>query len=104
MADQPHTSRTAWRAQASSRPGISVIVPSLNEGELLRRTINSLRSGLPENGEIIVVDDGSTDGGADFWTGETRSTRAAPPARPAWLGKGAQFRGAARGRPNHRVL
>ena len=44
---------------------MSVVVPSHNEGANLRRTVNSLLAGLPDDGEIIVVDDQSTDGSAD---------------------------------------
>jgi GT2 family glycosyltransferase len=38
----------------------------LNEGEYLQRTVQSLMAGLPDDGEILVVDDGSTDRSADF--------------------------------------
>jgi GT2 family glycosyltransferase len=44
---------------------ISVVVISRNEGEELRRTVENLDDTLPESGEIVVVDDGSTDGSAD---------------------------------------
>lgn len=44
---------------------ISVIVISRNEGRELRRTVENLEDTLPESGEIIVVDDGSTDRSAD---------------------------------------
>ena len=44
---------------------LSVIVVSHNEGEYLRRTVESLISDLPSDGEIVVVDDGSTDGSSD---------------------------------------
>lgn len=47
-------------------PGISVVIVSLNEGEYLRRTVDNLMASIPEDGEIIVVDDGSVDGSADF--------------------------------------
>jgi GT2 family glycosyltransferase len=47
-------------------PGISIVIVSLNEGEYLRRTVDNLIATLPEDGEIIVVDDRSEDGSADF--------------------------------------
>jgi glycosyltransferase involved in cell wall biosynthesis len=47
-------------------PRISVIVVTLNEGDNLRRTVENLRKRIPPSGEIIVVDDGSTDGSTDF--------------------------------------
>ncbi|HTX39063.1 MAG TPA: glycosyltransferase family 2 protein, partial [Bryobacteraceae bacterium] len=61
---------------------LSVVVISLNEGEALRRTVESLQAKLPEPWEIIVVDDGSTDGSAGF-LGEGRPgvTLLRPPAR-----------------------
>ena len=50
---------------------LSVIVISLNEGESLRRTVDSLLDSLPHSSEIIVseiivVDDGSTDQSTGF--------------------------------------
>jgi len=44
------------------RPPISVIVVTLNEGDYLRQTVEHLERSLPSDSEIIVVDDGSTDG------------------------------------------
>lgn len=44
---------------------VSAVVVSHNEGDHLRRTVDSLLAGLPPDGEIVVVDDGSTDGSAD---------------------------------------
>jgi GT2 family glycosyltransferase len=62
--------RTTMSSQSASRY-VSVVVVTLNEGEYLRRTIDSLAATLPDNGEIIVVDDGSSDGSADFLKGGT---------------------------------
>jgi glycosyltransferase involved in cell wall biosynthesis len=45
---------------------LSVVIISLNEGESLRRTVDNLLDGLPPQSEIIVVDDGSTDGSTGF--------------------------------------
>lgn len=45
---------------------ISIVIPSFNRRELLRLTLDSLLSGTERPGEIIVVDDGSTDGTAAF--------------------------------------
>ncbi len=44
---------------------VSVVIVSRNEGEHLRSTVSSLRAGLPQGGEIVIVDDNSTDGSAD---------------------------------------
>jgi glycosyltransferase involved in cell wall biosynthesis len=44
---------------------ISVVVISRNEGNELKRTVENFDDTLPAGGEIIVIDDGSTDGSAD---------------------------------------
>jgi len=49
-------------------PDISLVIPSLNES-WLRRTVENLDPTLPPCSEIIVVDDGSTDGSTDFLIG-----------------------------------
>jgi glycosyltransferase involved in cell wall biosynthesis len=46
-------------------PVVSVIVVSHNEGAWLRKTVDSLVRTTPLIGEIVVVDDCSTDGSAD---------------------------------------
>ncbi len=55
------TSSQVLKAPSKSTTTISVVVISHNEGEYLHRTIKSLQSGLSNDGEIIVVDDCSTD-------------------------------------------
>ena len=45
--------------------GISVVVISRNEGRELARTVQNFDDTLPAGAEIIVIDDGSTDGSAD---------------------------------------
>lgn len=45
---------------------VSFIVPSLNEGDNLRKTLQSLQDTTACDYEIIVVDNGSTDGSSDF--------------------------------------
>lgn len=46
----------------SSQPSVSVIVPAFNEVKVIERTIDSLLASEYPDLEIIVVDDGSTDG------------------------------------------
>lgn len=46
--------------------GISVVVPSRNGKDLVSRLLPGLLPQLPEAGEVIVVDNGSDDGTADF--------------------------------------
>jgi GT2 family glycosyltransferase len=45
---------------------ISVILPATNESVLLLRTVEQFQATLPTNSEILVIDNGSTDGCADF--------------------------------------
>jgi GT2 family glycosyltransferase len=58
--------RVTAQLSSASEPDISVVICSLNEGPLLRRTVDSFAASLPVNGEIIVIDDGSTDGSVGF--------------------------------------
>jgi glycosyltransferase involved in cell wall biosynthesis len=46
----------------STKPKATVIVPAYNEAEGLSIVLEELRQALPDSVEIIVVDDGSTDG------------------------------------------
>lgn len=57
------------------------MVPALNEGENLRRTVEGLRATLPAGAEIVVVDDGSTDGSTDFLSGANGRVRVLHTAR-----------------------
>jgi glycosyltransferase involved in cell wall biosynthesis len=45
---------------------ISVVLPACNESVLLKRTVEQFSATLPPDSEIIVVDNGSTDGCSDF--------------------------------------
>lgn len=45
---------------------ISVILPATNESVMLERTVEQFVATLPEKSEVIVIDNGSTDGCADF--------------------------------------
>lgn len=53
---------------------VSFIIPTLNEGEMLRQTIDSLEANITISHEIIVVDNGSTDGSTDFLESEDQYT------------------------------
>lgn len=57
---------------------VSIIVISRNEGRYLQQTVENLDATLPRDAEILVVDDGSIDGSADFLSrrrGRIRLTR-----------------------------
>ncbi|HEX2583728.1 MAG TPA: glycosyltransferase [Steroidobacteraceae bacterium] len=51
-------------AESTELPRVSIVVPAYNEEKLITRTINTLLSSEGVQFEIIVVDDGSTDGTA----------------------------------------
>lgn len=53
---------------------ISAIVVTLNEGTQLLSTVKHFERSLPSGSEIIVVDDGSTDGSVDAVAGRDRLT------------------------------
>ena len=57
MHSLPHNQPTATRA-----PHFSVVIPTYNREQLLPRTIDSVLAQTFTDYEIIVVDDGSTDG------------------------------------------
>ena len=58
----------------AAAPAISVVIPNCNEGERLAQTVHSLREGCRAALEIIVVDNGSNDGSADFLEGADGGT------------------------------
>jgi GT2 family glycosyltransferase len=49
-----------------------MVVIGRNEGKYLRRTVENLEDTLPGDAEIVVVDDGSTDGSADYLAARRR--------------------------------
>jgi len=67
-ADRASARRAALLRRPATDVGVSVVVAALNEGALLRRTVDRFSASVSRNTEIIVVDDGSTDGCADFLT------------------------------------
>src|SRR4051794_40947419 len=80
------TSRSASSCRENAAM-LSVVVPALNEDVHLRRTVESLLGTVPDDTEVIVVDDGSTDGCADFLRSETPiATLLEPAQRGARLG------------------
>lgn len=67
----------ASRRQTTA-PHLSLVIASLDEGEELRETLRSVYAGTVLPDEIVVVDDGSTDGSCD---GLERNERWAPRLR-----------------------
>jgi len=78
------------RASLSTEPFVSILIPARNEEDNLKRLLPSLLEQTYENVEVIVVDDGSTDG---TWTvlQDARDERLRPVKGdgppPGWLGK-----------------
>lgn len=70
----------------SSGPRISVVIISRNEGKYLRRTVENFEDTLPGRAEILVVDDGSTDGSAEFLRETGRRGRRVRIARTEAIG------------------
>ena len=54
---------------------VSFVIPSHNEGENLRKTVQSLQQATESLYEVIVVDNGSTDESSDFIGREPRDSR-----------------------------
>lgn len=51
---------------SSASESFSVVIVAFNEGVLLRRTVEAFEASSPADAELVVIDDGSTDGCADF--------------------------------------
>lgn len=52
-------------SRSTSCPSVSVVVITHNEGERLARTVHGLLATIPRDGELLVVDDRSTDASCD---------------------------------------
>ena len=83
-----------WRLPTPSTIGVedraarvSVVVPARDEAGTLPRLLASLAAQLPPPGEVIVVDDGSSDGTAGVAARAGVTVLAAPPRPAGWLGK-----------------
>lgn len=59
---------------AAGFEGTSIVIPSLNQQTYLADCIESIRQYTPEPHEIIVIDNGSTDGTADYLRSLPRGT------------------------------
>src|SRR5688572_18993909 len=84
-------------------PGsVSIVIPARNERESLPELLSSLRHSDVAPLEVIVVDDGSTDGTAAVAASLGATVLDAPPPPEGWNGKPwACWTGAARARGEH---
>ncbi|MFN8490552.1 MAG: glycosyltransferase [Caldilineaceae bacterium] len=65
-ANRPVQQSPATVAPPALPVALSVVIPTRNEGVYLRRTVEQVQATLPDASEIIIVDNGSTDGSARF--------------------------------------
>lgn len=73
----------------AERPRVSVVVPAYNEAPVLENCVRSLVSGSYDRIEVVVVDDGSTDGTAEIAEALARRYPRVRAVRQANAGKGA---------------
>jgi cellulose synthase/poly-beta-1,6-N-acetylglucosamine synthase-like glycosyltransferase/peptidoglycan/xylan/chitin deacetylase (PgdA/CDA1 family) len=64
-----HVRRTRPRPEATYFPSVAVLVPAYNEAVGIEKAVRSLRSSDYPDYEIVVIDDGSTDGTGDIVEG-----------------------------------
>jgi glycosyltransferase involved in cell wall biosynthesis len=80
----------------SARPRVSVIVPTRNRRTLLRELLDALDRQTVAEREVIVVDDGSTDGSAEEVETDVRAGRPVRLVRTEGIGAvGARLKGVA---------
>jgi glycosyltransferase involved in cell wall biosynthesis len=71
---------------------VSVVIPCFNERDTIEQVVNSVRSSPVQDIEIIVVDDGSTDGTIDVLKEKVAGLADQIIYQPANRGKGAALR------------
>ena len=71
---------------------VSVVIPCFNERDTIEQVVNSVRNSPVQNIEIIVVDDGSTDGTIDVLKEKVVGVADQIIYQPANRGKGAALR------------
>ena len=72
----PHEWNGRWMGQEAKKGLVSVIVPTYNRVDLLAECLESVREQRYRPVEVLVVDDGSTDGTQELLRDEDRKARA----------------------------
>ena len=54
---------------ANMKPFFSVVIPTYNRSDVLSRSVDSVLSQTYQNFELIIIDNGSTDG-TQQWVGD----------------------------------
>lgn len=88
LFDNNHAGGSALFMQSMITPSVSIIVPVLNEAQLIRDFLQHVRSIAPA-AEIIVVDGGSHDGTASLAAGMADLVLSAPRSRASQMNAGA---------------
>jgi glycosyltransferase involved in cell wall biosynthesis len=68
--DPPHVLHESCVGTTESAPLVSIIVPTYNRRHIVTRAIQSVLNQTYQHYEILVIDDGSTDGTASWLVGE----------------------------------
>ena len=83
--DAPHEGREDHEAESIERhcinvyrmPDLSIVIPSYNTAAMTLRCCQAVLASRPDSSEVIVVDDGSSDGTADLLSREVPAVRIA---------------------------
>lgn len=103
MQSSRRAAEPRMRSAEARAPGISVVIPSRDGRELLERALPAVLAQLDASGEVIVVDNGSSDGTAEFLRASYPSVVVEVNADPLSFAR-AVNRGLARARFSHVCL
>lgn len=87
LARVPRLTRSTVDDAAALAGGVSIVVPARNEAESLPHLLASLAGQTPAPDQVIVVDDGSTDGTAEVARRFGATVVESSPLPDGWTGK-----------------